>query len=108
MIDDIKEFFRTLWQDFIDWMKELQEDTIIAIKDLSLDLFELFMSGAVMAIAAIVPPDVLSSSLSTVASGLSPAVHYFLQQSGLAQGFSIIGGAVMFRIARKIYSFGFI
>lgn len=106
MIDDLISFFKTLWQDGIDWLKELRDDTIEEIKDLSLDLFELFVSGGVAAISAIVPPEIITSSLDVVASSLHPSVHYFLQQSGLSQGMSIIGSAVMFRIARKIYSFG--
>lgn len=108
MMQDLFDFFKTLWQDLIDWLKELQADTIVEIKDLSLDLFELMISGGVTAISAIVPPDVLASSLDTISSGLHPSVHYFLQMSGLAQGLHFIGTAVMFRISRKIYSFGII
>ena len=106
MINDIFEFFKILWQDLLIWLKELRDDTIIEIKDLSLDIFELFMDGAVVAIAAIVPPEVVTNSLDTISGALHPSVHYFLQQSGLSQGISIIGSAVMFRIARKIYSKG--
>lgn len=106
MIDRVMKFFRDIWQDFIDWMKELRDDTLTEIKDLSLDLFELFVSGGVAAIAAVVPPDVLATSLDTISGALHPSVHYFLAQSGLSQGMSIIGSAVMFRIARKIYSLG--
>jgi hypothetical protein len=106
MMEDLIKFFKTLWQDAIDWMKELRDDTILEIKDLSLDLFELFVSGGVVAISAIVPPEILATSLDTISSGMHPSVHYFLQQSGLAQGISLIGSGVMFRIARKVYSFG--
>lgn len=106
MIDSVLDYFKTLWEDFLQWMVELRNDTLLAIKDLSLDLFELFVSGGVAAVSYIVPPDVLATSLNTISGALHPSVHYFLAQSGLAQGFSMIGSAVMFRIARKIYSLG--
>lgn len=106
MIDKFMKWLSDLWASFLEWMVEVRNDTLLEIKDLSLDLFELFVSGGVYAISVVVPPDVLSTSLNVISSSLHPAVHYFLAQSGLAQGMQIIGSAVMFRIARKIYSFG--
>jgi hypothetical protein len=106
MIDDIKQWFRDIYQDMIDWFKDLAVDVVAEIKDLALDLFEALISGTVLAIGTIAPPEVLATSLNTISAGMPPALLYFLSQTGLAEGFSIIGSAVMFRIARKIYTLG--
>lgn len=106
MIADIKQWFQDVYQDFIDWLKDFGADLVSQIKDLSLDLFEAFMGGSVAAIGMIVPPEIVSTSLNTITNGMPPALLYFLSQTGLSQGFSIIGSAVMFRIARKIYTLG--
>lgn len=106
MMADIKKWFQDVYQDMLDWFKDFGADIIIEIKDLSLDLFEAFMSGTVAAIGLIVPPEIVSTSLNTITNGMPPALLYFLSQTGLSQGFSIIGSAVMFRIARKIYTLG--
>lgn len=106
MMADIKKWFQDVYQDMLDWFVAFGVDIIAQIKDLSLDLFEAFMSGTVAAIGLIVPPQVISTSLNTITDGMPPALLYFLGQTGLSQGFSIIGSAVMFRIARKIYTLG--
>ena len=106
MMTDIKKWFNELWQDFLDWLKEFGQNIILEIKDLSLDLFELFLDGAVFAISTIAPPEFLATSLDVIAGGMPPALLYFLSQTGISQGFSIFGSAVMFRIARKIYTLG--
>lgn len=106
MMADIKKWFQDVYQDMLDWFKDYGADIIAEIKDLALDLFEAFMAGTVAAIGFIVPPEIISTSLNTITNGMSPALLYFLSQTGLSQGFSIIGSAVMFRIARKIYTLG--
>lgn len=106
MMTDFEKWLKEVWQDYIDWLKDFGIYIITQIKDLSLDLFDLMMQGAVMAISTIAPPQVLATSIDTISQGLPPALLYFLSQVGLAEGFSIIGSAVMFRIARKIYTLG--
>lgn len=105
-MNKIKEWFVELWQDFLTWLQETNKEILLEIKDLSLDLFELGLDGAVFAIGLITPPGFVANSLSSVVSAIPPSVNYLLGQSGLSEGLSIYGAAVMFRLARKIYTLG--
>ena len=102
----IKQWFVELWQDFLKWLQETTKEMLLEIKDLSLDLFELGLEGAVFAIGLITPPSFVANSLSSVVSAIPPGANYLLGQSGLTEGLSIYGAAVMFRLARKIYTLG--
>lgn len=105
-MNKIKEWFVELWQDFLKWIQDTIKEILLEIKDLSLDIFELMLEGAVFAIGLIVPPTFVANSLSSLINAIPPSVNYLLGQSGLSEGLSIYGAAVMFRLARKIYTLG--
>ncbi len=102
----IKDWFVELWQDFLKWIQDTTLEVLVLLKDMSLDLFDLMLTGVVFAIGLIAPPDFLANNLNTLVSGIPPSVTYLLGQSGLSEGISMYGSAVMFRMARKIYTLG--
>ncbi|WP_430455632.1 DUF2523 family protein [Rheinheimera sp.] len=102
----MKQWFVNLWNDYLDWCLEVLKEALLLIKDMSLDLFELMVTGVVFAIGLITPPEFLANGVNTLVSAIPSSVIYFLGQSGLSEGLAIYGSGIMFRLARKIYTLG--
>ena len=102
MIELLTNWLKDLAQDMLDWLKENGEDFILQMKDLGLDLFEKLLEGVIFVLSIVAPPDFLSTSLDSISNGLSPSLMYLLSQTGISEGIQIIGGAVMFRLMRKV------
>jgi hypothetical protein len=106
MIELLTNWMKDLAQDMLDWLKENGEDFIAEMKDLGLDLFEKLLEGVIFVLGLVAPPEVLATSLDVISGGLSPALMYLLSQTGIAEGIQIIGGAIMFRLMRKVATLG--
>ena len=84
------------------WLIDFFYAVIQYLKDIPLDLFEKFL-GAIRAVLSAIPvPEFAQHGLQALADGMHPLTGYLLAQSGVAQGFALIGLAYVFRFLRKI------
>lgn len=88
------------------WFVGLIERFLDALKAMCLWLFEQILNMIHHIISALPVPDFLHDSLQAGANGLLPLTSYLLGQSGVAQGFVLIGSAYVFRMLRKIVTLG--
>ncbi len=100
------DWIATTWQQFVDWLGEVIDALFAFIKDVFLDVFELFMSGIVYIFSLIQPPDFLSQGVGVLFSSLHPDILYFLSMSGLDNGLAVYGSGVAFRLLRKLFTLG--
>lgn len=96
VLDWIKQFFLDIWQGFIDWAYDFAVKVFGGILD------------AIYAVVSSIPvPDFLAqASLQNYLSGIDPAVLYFLSRSGFGPAVAMIGGGVVFRLLRKVFTLG--
>lgn len=90
------EFYKGLWTDFMEYLD-----------DWPIKVLKGVLEAVAGVIESIAPPDFLAQY--TLASVMGPAmteIGYFLAQSGVSTGLSIIAGAIVFRVMRKIVTFG--
>ncbi len=87
---DFKEFFFGLWNDFIEF-----------IKDIFLVIGELMLEGLAFVIEQLVPPDFVTGGLQEVVNSFSPTLLYLISQTGIGTGLSILGAGFAFRMVRK-------
>ncbi|CAM5223295.1 DUF2523 family protein [Alishewanella longhuensis] len=103
----IWNWYKELWQGFIDWIIDILIIILTFFKDLSLTLFELLLQGVVFSFSTLQPPEFIVTGLQSITAALPPSVIYFLGQSGLSEGLSMLGAAYTFRLLRKTASLGF-
>ena len=102
----IVQWFKDLWQGFVDWLIDIAIIILTFIKDLFLVIFELFLDGVIFVFTAIPVPDFLTNGLSVVFSALPESVTYFLSVSGFSEGLAIYGAGVTFNMLRKLFTLG--
>ncbi|MBJ92453.1 MAG: hypothetical protein CL577_07605 [Alteromonadaceae bacterium] len=102
----IKQWFKDLWNGFVEWLVEVIILVLTFLKDVVLTLFELLLDGIVFVFEAISPPEFLTNGLGSLFSALPDALSYMLMQSGLAEGLAIFGAGVTFRLLRKLFTLG--
>lgn len=89
------EFWKGVWDDFVDFLTELPA---LILKEL-LDFFATL-------IEALDPPSFLNQSLG---DSLGPTMNYIgfaVAQSGLSEAMGLLGAAIGFRLLRKIATLG--
>lgn len=90
------DFYKGIWDDFVEYFDDLPIKVLKGILDA--------ISGV---LEAITPPDFLNSyQLGDVLSPAMPYIGHFLAQAGLSQGLTLIATAIVFRVTRKILTFG--
>ncbi|NRQ42610.1 hypothetical protein HRH59_08480 [Rheinheimera sp. YQF-2] len=102
----IKQWFKDLWNGFVEWLVEVVILILTFLKDIVLTLFELLLDGVAYMFELISPPEFLATGLGSLFSALPDSLSYFLMQSGLAEGLSIYGAGVTFRLLRKLFTIG--
>ena len=86
----------------LNWIIEFVYAVIQYLKDIPLELFEKFLEAIRAVLSAIPVPEFAMHGLQALADGMHPLTGYLLAQSGVAQGFALIGLAYVFRLLRKI------
>lgn len=86
------------------WLVDFVYTVVQYIKDIPLELFDKFLDAIRSAFASIPVPDFVASGLQSFSSEFPPLMGYLLAQSGVAQGFALIGVAYTFRMLRKIFT----
>lgn len=90
------DFYKSLWDDFVEYMDELPVKVLKGILDAIAGVLE-----------GITPPDFLTQyQLGDVLAPVMPYIGYFLAQSGISVGMGLIVSALIFRVTRKILTFG--
>jgi len=102
----IWNWFKELWQGFVDWVIDIAIIILTFFKDLVLTLFELMLDGIVFVFNALEPPQFITDGLSSITGAIPAPVVYFLGQSGLAEGLAMLGAAYTFRLLRKLVTLG--
>lgn len=105
-MNSIKQWFKDLWDGFVEWLVEVVILILTFIKDVALTLFELFLDGVIHMFELIQPPDFLAAGLNGLFSAIPSSTSYMLMQSGLAEGLAIYGAGVTFRLLRKLFTLG--
>lgn len=105
-MNSIKEWFKELWQGFLDWLQDVAILILTFFKDLMLWLFEMTLDVTAFLFEQLSPPEFAAIGLQGLFNALPDSVIYFLGQSGLSEGLSILGGAYVFRLMRKLFTFG--
>lgn len=102
----IIQWFRDLWQGFIDWLIDIAIIILTFFKDLALWLFEKFLDGVIFASSSIPVPDFLANGLTSLFAALPESITYFLSVSGFSEGLAIYGSAITWRMIKKTLVFG--
>jgi hypothetical protein len=102
----IKQWFKDLWNGFVEWLIEVVILILTFIKDIALTLFELLLDGVAFVFELIQPPDFLATGMGSLFAALPDSTSYMLMQSGLAEGLAIYGAGVTFRLLRKLFTLG--
>lgn len=90
------EFWKSLWDDFIEWMM-----------DFPIWLLSVFLDAIASIIEAINPPSFMSGGgLSAALGPTSQYIGSFLVQSGFAEAFALLGVGLAFRLTRKVLTLG--
>lgn len=100
------EWLDSVWTWIVDLVKGVFQSIWEIVKDLGVLLLQTILDLFLAIIDMLDPPDFLDNGLDTYLAGIDPAVIYFLGQSGLGAGLSLIGLAVVFRLMRKILTLG--
>lgn len=91
-----KEFWKGIWDDFVEYMDDLPIKVLKGILEAVADV-----------LSSIPAPDFLASHrLGDVLTPTMPYIGYFLAQSGLSVGLGLIASAIAFRVSRKALTFG--
>lgn len=101
-----KNWFIDVYDDFREFMQDLIKEVLAWFKDISLDIFELFLEGVIATLATLPIPDFISDGIDTLSNGLPAPVLWMLGQTGVSQGLAIFGAGVMFRMTRKAITLG--
>lgn len=86
------------------WLVDFVYAVVQYIKDIPLDIFDKFLSAIRAVFNSIPVPDFVSSGLQSFSGEFPPLMGYLLAQSGVAQGFALIGIAYTFRLLRKVFT----
>lgn len=86
----------------LNWIIEFVYAVIQFIKEIPLELFEKLLEAIRAVLNAVPVPEFALHGLQALADGMHPLTGYLLAQSGVAQGFALIGLAYVFRLLRKI------
>lgn len=90
------DFYKGLWDDFVEYFD-----------DLPIRILKGILEAVASVIESIAPPDFLQNyQLGDVLAPTMPYIGYFLAQSGISQGMTLIVSAVIFRVMRKLLTFG--
>ena len=106
MINSIKEWFAELWQGFVDWIIDILLFLLDWMRTLFLWLFEQFLDVTAFMFEQLAPPELAAVGLQGLFNALPPELIYFLGQSGISEGLSILGGAYTYRLLRKLFTLG--
>lgn len=86
------------------WLVDFVYAVIQYLKDIPLDLFEKVLDAIRSAFSSIPVPDFVANGLQSFSNEFPPLMGYLLAQSGVAQGFALIGIAYTFRLLRKVFT----
>ncbi|MGH8601247.1 MAG: hypothetical protein ACREXR_00220 [Gammaproteobacteria bacterium] len=90
------EFWKGIWDDFVEYFD-----------DWPIRVLKGILESVLSVLQTIAPPDFLSTHrLGDVLAPVMPYIGYFLAQAGISQGLSLIATAVVFRVTRRILTFG--
>ncbi len=93
--DQLFLFFKDVFQSFMDF-----------IKDIFLDIFELFLDGVHSVIASLDVPTFATDGMGPLLSNIDPTLTYFLSQSGISNAFAVLAAGFAFRMTRKLVTLG--
>ncbi len=102
---DILTWFKEAWQATGEWFNSIIEGILNWFESLPLRIYDHFLDGIVTTMNTLQPPEFIQTGLQSVISQLPPDVGYFLALSGIAQGFSIYGTAVVYSYLKKMIPF---
>lgn len=89
------EFWKGMWEDFVQFITELPAVILTEILDALASIFE-----------SLVPPSFMEQGIGAVLGPTAPYIGSFLTQSGFAQSFAILGVGLAFRLTRKLVTLG--
>lgn len=89
------EFWKSLWTDTVEFISELPAWILSEILDALASLLE-----------SLNPPQFMDQSIGVVLGPTGPYIGYFLNQSGFAEAFAILGLGLAFRLTRKLVTLG--
>lgn len=90
------EFWHGLWNDFVEYMD-----------DLPIKIFKGVLEAILSVLQAITPPDFLANyKLSSIMAATNTDIGYFLNLSGISVALGLVASAVVFRVLRKLLTFG--
>lgn len=88
----------------LQWFVDFFHAIVEYLKDVPLDVFDKVLSAIRGAFTSIPVPDFVVNGLQSFSSEFPPLMGYLLAQSGVAQGFALIGVAYTFRLLRKVFT----
>lgn len=95
------------WDHLVALLKRIWDDFVEFLGDFFIGTMKLFLTAVSAIVNAIPVPSFLANgTLGDYLNGIDPAVLYFLSQSGMAAGMTLIGAGVTFRLTRKLFTLG--
>jgi hypothetical protein len=89
------EFWRSLFDDFIQWFLDFPVWILHTILDAIASVFE-----------SINPPAFVAAGLDQVLGPTAPYIGFFLARSGFAEALALLGVGLAFRFTRKLLTLG--
>lgn len=89
------EFWKGMWDDFVEFITDLPAAVLESILGVIAGLIE-----------SLTPPDFMDQSLGDVLGPTMPYIGSFLAQSGFAEAFALLGAGLAFRLLRKLFTLG--
>lgn len=90
----------------LDWFIKLALWFVDLLKDYALWFVEQILEAMRYVIGLIPVPEFVNAGLQSVVDQFPPLLGYFLAQSGVSQGLTIIGAGYLFRLCRKLFTLG--
>lgn len=90
------DFYKGIWDDFVEYLD-----------DLPIQILKGILEAVVQVFQSVPKPEFLSQySLGAVMGPVMNDIGYFLASSGLSTALGLITAALLFRVTRKIVTFG--
>lgn len=89
------EFWKGLWDDFVEFMG-----------DLPIQILKKFLDGVLVVLNKITPPEFMSTPISDHLGPIMEYIGFFLSQAGITQAFAMLLSAFLFRLSRKAITLG--
>jgi hypothetical protein len=93
-------------QAIIEWMGALFTDTVEFFEYLPIEILNDFLLWIADFLGQIPVPEFVEDGLQDLVSGLPPMLSYLLDGSNLTECMAMIGSAYVFRLTRKMLTFG--